>query len=408
MLDEVKDFVDNWLRDNHKPPMNYRVMQVSRGEADQAIRRMSLEKIALKEEVIILSDDASLILGIPFTAAIASPTRLSLRKLPHAASNLVDSGRIQLFGPIFSIQQFVTALHRAALERIKVDDKNLKTFAKECLITEDMLVHIAALLGGDHDNCDFDIESNPFIMNKFLSKLFLKHGTNDDTKDDRLIAAAALVIMWKANESYFGASINLAKVMTVVIDIAKQMSDPAKNVFSSFNRPIFGISRTVFQGSYHDANNVGKMSGGMLESCLKSRLLESSNDSLEHHTQYHYGRWGLWCSTLEPKGESTELILSPIISLVRQAHYMRGGDVPLVLNDDNLNLRLDSAQEFNLLITTIFIAANAVSNVSSTVANTAGNDDSDDEWNSELAPSTKGASTNLMNIHVTIFKRFCG
>lgn len=377
------------------------MIQVPKGEADHAIRKVTREKIALNEKVIILSDDASLILGVPLTVCIASPSRLSLRR-----SN--NTSRIQLFGPIIPIETFVTELRRVTMARIVVKDKILSSFAKKNPITESMLVHIAALLGGDHDNCDFEKDSNPFIMNKFLSKLFLEHKIDDDIKNDRLIAAAAIVILWKANELYSDVKITLTRVMGEIIDCAKLMTNRARNHFDSFNGLIFGISRTVFQGSYFDANNVGMMNVENLVSCLRSRLLESSNsNSRVCDTQYHYGKWGLWCSTLEPRGESTELILSPLTSLVRQARFMKDIDVSLVLDD---NVILENAQAFNVWMKSAFTATNADTQISTLIANDDDNnvdDDEDEEFNCELphkAPNT-GTSTNLINILLTIL--FC-
>jgi hypothetical protein len=181
--------------------------------------------------------------------------------------------------------------------------------------------------------------------------------------------------------------------MTEIIDCAKQMIG---NHFSSYNGSIFGMSRIAFEGSYHDAKNVANMKGGRLESCLKNRLLESSNSSVQG--QHYNSRLGLWCSTLEPRGESTELILSPLISLVKQALYMRSADESLMLNDDNLIL--ENPQAFNAWIRTVFDALHPVANDPPAIADTAVDDDNeeeddDDDYNWEL-PSTTTVGTPVI------------
>ena len=51
---------------------------VCKGEADVEIRRLCRELIANGDDVIVLSNDASLILGIPDTVYVANASKLSL------------------------------------------------------------------------------------------------------------------------------------------------------------------------------------------------------------------------------------------------------------------------------------------------------------------------------------------
>ena len=73
---DAKEFINKFVRDN--VGIDAQIIRCE-GEADSAIRRLCRENQAAKQNTIIISDDASLLIGIPASAFVAKPSLLVLR-----------------------------------------------------------------------------------------------------------------------------------------------------------------------------------------------------------------------------------------------------------------------------------------------------------------------------------------
>ena len=159
------------------------------GEADNDIRKFAKDRALMGESVIILSDDASLILGLPSRVKVASQSRLSLRKYVF---NPATPPKVVLFGSIPKIGQYCSQLG-CALESFGLSPVSRRSAF--VFFPEDLL-DIAALLGGEHTWVDHAKNSSPFDCVEFASDFLLQQASplrNEKKPLRNLLVAAALV-----------------------------------------------------------------------------------------------------------------------------------------------------------------------------------------------------------------------
>jgi hypothetical protein len=168
-------------------------------EADSDIRILARKLVAAGKEVVIMSNDASLVLGVPSCVRLLSPTRCQLNEIPGLSDTFV------IHGPCPSVQSIIDALNWYIFSRFQHCMYNT-----EHRLNPSSLCLVAALLGGEEDF--ISPANDPFNMVKLVSVFLFNHHSMAETdpmrpSKVRLLIAASLLVITASQQMWLGQEI---------------------------------------------------------------------------------------------------------------------------------------------------------------------------------------------------------
>eukprot|EP01036_Dinobryon_divergens_P041036 gene41036-54359_t len=179
------------------------------GEADPEIREFARARIKEGKEVIIMSGDASLILGVP-------SDNLSITKFEFLALQLRDTDvplgvdNVVLKGKIYPIQSFLTALTIRCNEILQNNTNEIENLNT---ITYDILSWVVALLDGETARIRTGEYDDPRPIILYLKRFLLPRygdivdGVNQNILD--LSVAVAIIRAWQRIPQLMGGGLGL-------------------------------------------------------------------------------------------------------------------------------------------------------------------------------------------------------
>jgi hypothetical protein len=308
-------------------------------EADDEIRRFCREQ---KSDVLILSNDTSLILGLDDNKYIVSMSRLVLS--PKAGHKYP-----MLFGPALKLgvlctmwckciykSHFDVGLRGAVIEDLKKPARSSSTASSAdgntnvSPINSESLLLVSCLLEGEYEEYDpNEITNGTGLFLSFLKNYCFPYNCAlrssadryDKRKLDFIVACTAVMLFARCQikkagpvkyDSFEGFEVVLEETKRVAAAVMAQ--DPA-------GQSIFDLPRKN-NGSFH--NVCEKLLGMNVEAVMnvlhrRLALLAKNGEATGHRNPLYYGEWGIWmsCEPVSP-GHMTEDILHPFTSLMRQ------------------------------------------------------------------------------------------
>ena len=246
----------------------------AREEADEDIRIMCRELVAENRRVCVLSNDASLVIGVPSAVSIFSPSRGVLVQCK-------DAGSWRLHGPMLTVQNMVESLERYT-------KRLFPTLPRSAHFDSTSLCYVAALLGGDGGRGTLDKEHDPFSLLYFTSDYLIHRRSlkSDDflyqNKARLLVAGVAVIMSWRGSlgrQSYslpsetpspMSLCRNLRRLMDDITFTAREIVRPQPR-----SPPLFGLPRGNPDGMYKSASQALNLSATRITENIVTRLHET-------------------------------------------------------------------------------------------------------------------------------------
>eukprot|EP01041_Mallomonas_annulata_P009363 gene9363-19419_t len=206
------------------------IYKIANGEADPEIREFVRDKIKedKKVKIIIMSEDASLILGIPSdNLSVTKFECFTLQLRNPNASLSVDN--VVLKGIIYPIQNFLTRLTRRS-SKVLWNEFDL---GSKSTVTDEMLPWIAAVLDGETARIRRSQFNDPKSILIYLKKFLLPRDDNrkSEISNDMLdlFVAVVLIRAWKKHTGSTANDFNvcLAAIRNNALDVFQIIQQPS-------------------------------------------------------------------------------------------------------------------------------------------------------------------------------------
>lgn len=313
-------------------------------EADVLIRQLCIDLVANGEEVVVFSNDASLIVGVPDTVKLFCPRRCTLVHSDHVNGSLLK-------GPLVPIHLALRSLNNFLFTKFP----NLGDFHNKygCKLSEWSLVLISALLWGEDLREWVQKDKDPFQLIVFMNSFLSSYNLTENKPLVNLISASALVLTWQfyvaKNKRYHILTEDeyvIPELQDSAEGIVKEVLRVARAVLRNSQGKLFGMLPKIGERRmYHPAHNTTNLVGTETKRVIVKRIYESLNE-IDGHNQLtstlYKGRWGAWAD-IEPLDIDTEKLVAPLRSLSTEyCHIRKCREQAEVLTQENANSEASS------------------------------------------------------------------
>ena len=347
----------------------YRTTRSESGvEADSEIRKFARKFLSsaddpdYAQEVIIMSEDASLLIGIHGNVSMTNPRYLTLKTkatvlYESATASAVDSTLVSmsitvLNGPIIRISNFISILIKECKEYVLYNKLKNSIEYNDFTIGTKSLTLIFALIDGNHSHDDHDKDSNPFNLIRFIAYLSLPSDAEyDDFKKQpkymKLIYATILIYIYHKNDNYVHKNFNNFRVILNKMKlICDNRSVPPIDFYGLMNR---GYKLIKLPNNKNEKRQLCKITPFFLTSSLYfmdniklievlNKRLNETNDENIIHTQKYLNVTKIWNQFQFISNINYNEIIQPFLSFMKQLK---------LVNKINSNIEINKQLKFS-------------------------------------------------------------